>query len=123
MLIELATAMRKYEFPLGAVIHCGAHHGQEVREYRKLGASRMVLVEPQPKCLKKLQSRFGKDPNIEIIACAAGSHEANGTTATMYVERRNKGQSSSLLKPLKHLTQYPKIKFNQQMEVEIRSLD
>jgi FkbM family methyltransferase len=123
MLIDLAKATEQHDFQLGDVIHCGAHFGQEVLEYREFGASRMVLIEPQPKCVRKLRSLFKKDPDIEIVPCAAGSHEANGTTASMYVERHNKGQSSSLLKPLKHLAQYPKIKFNRRIEVEIRSLD
>jgi FkbM family methyltransferase len=97
MLIDLATAIEQHSLQIGDVIHCGAHHGEEVLDYRSHGATRIVLIEPQPKCVRKLRSRFRKDPNISIVSCAAGPHEADGTTATMYVERKNKGQSSSLL--------------------------
>jgi FkbM family methyltransferase len=123
MLIDLATAMEQHSLQIGDVIHCGAHHGEEVLDYRRHGATRIVLIEPQPKCVRKLRSLFRKDPDISIVSCAAGPHEADGTTATMYVERKNKGQSSSLLKPLKHLTQYPKITFKRRIEVAVRSLD
>ena len=41
----------------------------------------------------------------------------------MHVETANQGQSSSILKPLKHLDQYPHIKFNDKEKVKITKLD
>jgi hypothetical protein len=42
---------------------------------------------------------------------------------SMYVETANSGQSSSILKPVIHLQQYPHIKFDNTEEVEMRRLD
>ena len=41
----------------------------------------------------------------------------------MNVETANSGQSSSILNPILHLTQYPHIKFETTEEVEMRRLD
>ncbi len=123
MLIDLQNAADQHGLTIRNVIHCGAHHGEEVDDYRRHGAEHIILVEPQPKCLKLLRKRFREDDRVQIVACAAGPHEADGTSATMYVERKNKGQSSSLLKPLKHLADYPKIKFRKRIDVPVRSLD
>jgi FkbM family methyltransferase len=42
---------------------------------------------------------------------------------TMNIETANQGQSSSILKPALHLTQYPNIKFEDKIEVDITTLD
>jgi len=41
----------------------------------------------------------------------------------MNIETANLGQSSSILKPALHLTQYPHIKFNDTIDVDITTLD
>jgi hypothetical protein len=41
----------------------------------------------------------------------------------MNVEQANKGMSNSLLKPAKHLEQYPSIQFTETEEVEVWQLD
>jgi len=41
----------------------------------------------------------------------------------MNVEQANQGMSNSLLKPIKHLDQYPSIQFTTTEEVEVRPLD
>lgn len=123
MLIDLAAAIDRWGMTPRNVIHVGAHFGQEVDEYRALGVQRIVLMEPQPRCPKKLRKRFRGDANVQIVPCAAGSIESDGGRASMHVVRRNKGQSSSLLKPLTHLVRYPKITFKRRIEVQIRALD
>lgn len=44
----------------------GAHIGNRTAVWRKLGA-RVVAVEPQPRCIRELKSRFGKDSNVTIL--------------------------------------------------------
>jgi FkbM family methyltransferase len=50
----------------------GAHTGDRVRVFRKLGA-RVVAVEPQPAMVKELRERWGTDPDVTIEATAAGA--------------------------------------------------
>jgi FkbM family methyltransferase len=51
---------------------------------------------------------------------ALGSQES---TMTMFVETANGGQSNSLLRPKKHMDQYPHIKFESTIQVPVKTLD
>lgn len=44
----------------------GAHIGNRTAVWRKLGA-RVIAVEPQPRCIRELKSRFGKDSSVTIL--------------------------------------------------------
>jgi len=44
----------------------GAHMGNRTEVFLKLGA-RVIAVEPQEKCFKYLENKFGKDPNFILI--------------------------------------------------------
>lgn len=57
--------------PGDLVFDIGAHVGDRVAAFRRLGA-RVVAVEPQPALLKTLRLLYGRDPMIAIEAAAAG---------------------------------------------------
>ncbi len=44
----------------------GAHLGNRTAVWQKLGA-RVIAVEPQPRCIRELRSRFDNDPTICIL--------------------------------------------------------
>jgi FkbM family methyltransferase len=123
MLLDLNNMVEKYDLDIGGVLHIGAHHGQEVEEYKRLGISKIAMVEPQPECQRILEDKFGSDESICLFKCAVGSKDTLGTTTTMYTETANTGQSSSLLKPVLHLSQYPHIQFTGTIEVELSTVD
>lgn len=123
MLLDLSSLIEQYNLDINGVLHIGAHHGQEVEEYKRLGIDKIAMVEPQPECQRILEEKFGYDDNIHLFKCAVGSKENAGTTATMYTETANTGQSSSLLKPVLHLSQYPHIQFTGTIEVELSTVD
>ena len=50
----------------------GAHVGNRTRALRALGA-RVVVVEPQPLCLRVLRQLFGHDSQVAIVASALGA--------------------------------------------------
>lgn len=58
----------------------GANMGNRTAVLLDLGA-RVICIEPQPACLKKLRKSFGKNPAVTIVAKALGEKEAHGELA------------------------------------------
>lgn len=52
----------------------GAHVGNRVRSWRKLGA-RVVAVEPQPAFVRVLRLLYGRDPEVHVVAAAVAERE------------------------------------------------
>jgi FkbM family methyltransferase len=120
MLLNLTNLIKKYNLKITGVIHVGAHHGEEVPEYRKNGIKDIILIEPCVPAFNILKNKFHGQHHIRLlnVACAA----VDGT-ATMYTETANKGQSNSLLQPMRHLQHYPDIQFKGTEEVRVHRLD
>jgi FkbM family methyltransferase len=56
----------------------GANMGNRTKIFRRLGA-RVVAVEPQANCLAVLRRAFGDDPDVTILAEAAGAAPGTAT--------------------------------------------
>jgi FkbM family methyltransferase len=50
----------------------GAHVGDRVASFRRLGA-RVVALEPQPLCHRALRLMHGRDPGVTLLRAAAGA--------------------------------------------------
>lgn len=120
MLISLKQSITKHDLRITGAIHVGAHFGQEHHDYKAAGIRQVLFIEPCSKAFKVLQETFGNTPGVTLFNSACGEDFA---IADMYVEQANQGMSNSLLKPDKHLTQYPSIQFTATEEVEVRPLD
>lgn len=120
MLIDIKKAVQKHNMAITGVIHVGAHYGQEYHDYAALGIKPILFIEPCDKAFQVLKETFGDNPDVILFQSACGSEFSVGT---MNVEQANKGMSNSLLKPAKHLEQYPSIQFTETEEVEVRPLD
>jgi FkbM family methyltransferase len=62
----------------------GAHAGNRVRAFRRLGA-RVIAVEPQPDFARLLETLYGRDPAVTIVRAAVG--RAAGTARLLVAER------------------------------------
>jgi FkbM family methyltransferase len=69
----------------------GAHVGDRVSSFRRLGC-RVVALEPLPLCQRILRLIHGRDPQVRLVAAAAGSragpallhvNQANPTVSTL----------------------------------------
>lgn len=120
MLIDLKKAVAKHRMRVNGVIHVGAHYGQEYHTYRELGISPVLFIEPCEKAFQVLRQTLADNPDVVLFQSACGAEFSIGT---MNVEQANQGMSNSLLKPIKHLDQYPSIVFEGTEEVEVRQLD
>lgn len=101
------------------VLHIGAHFGEEIPQYKQYSL-KTVLFEPHPVSFSVLKEKWRGDSSLTFVDKALG---AEAKTVTMFCETANQGQSSSLLKPKKHLEKYPHIKFDSTTEVEQITLD
>jgi FkbM family methyltransferase len=71
---------RRFAQPGDLVFDIGAHVGDHVATFRRLGA-RVVTVEPQPALARILKLFYGRDRNVVIEQTAVG--RAPGTTTLM----------------------------------------
>ena len=119
MLIDFKKAVAKHRMQIKGCLHVGAHFGQEYNMYRELGIEKMMFFEPCKEAFEVL-----RDTLLPLGALcynvACGSMEGY---FKMNTETANRGMSNSLLKPVKHLDQYPSIVFTSTETVTVRRLD
>lgn len=120
MLISFKQSIAKHDLRITGVIHVGAHYGQEYQDYAAAGIRQVLFIEPCQYAFKILQNTFTDIPGVKLFKSACGE---SFSIADMHVEQANHGMSNSLLKPAKHLDQYPSILFTDTEEVEVRPLD
>ncbi|MFI5959505.1 FkbM family methyltransferase [Cryptosporangium sp. NPDC051539] len=77
---------RQFVRPGDLVFDIGAHVGDHIGCFRRLGA-RVVALEPQPLCGHALRTLYGDDPDVVLVpAACGGSSEAS---VTFYVNSDN----------------------------------
>jgi FkbM family methyltransferase len=102
------------------IIHIGAHYGEELEEYQLNNISDVVLFEPLSSNFQVLEQRAAQF-NMNIIGHQVALGNGNGEVE-MFLSS-NLRESSSILKPKKHLEQYPHITFNEVESVSLCKLD
>jgi FkbM family methyltransferase len=119
MILDFNKLVNKYNLNIKGIIHIGGHHGQEYELYKLLDIP-ILFFEPLSFNYNILFEKIKNDPNVLSFQCALGNENR---MVTMNVETINQGQSSSILKPKKHLEQYPHIVFDYIEEVNMFRLD
>lgn len=76
---------RRFVKPGDQVFDIGAHVGDRIAAFRRLGA-RVVALEPQPDCAEVLQIIHGGDPSVRLVREACG---ARAGRMTMHVNSAN----------------------------------
>lgn len=67
------------------VFDVGAHVGDRVASFRRLGA-RVIALEPQPGPMRAIRLICGRDPDVKLLPMAAGDREG---TLTLHVNSAN----------------------------------
>lgn len=121
MITQLQDIVTKYKMNISGVIHIGAHHGEEVSNYIKMGITDMVLFEPLRENFEVLEKSISNYSfaDIETHQVALGN---DNKTVSMNLSS-NELESSSILKPKEHLNLYPGIVFDRTEEVKMKRLD
>lgn len=127
MLIDLKTAIEKYNLHIKGVVQCGAHWAEEHDIYVGLGINNIVYIEPCKNAFNVLLQKFNSaseylTEKVFITLCNCACADVEGY-AEMFSSSNNQGQSNSILKPYLHLEQHPEVVFEEKEMVEVRKLD
>ena len=117
MILNLNHLINKYNIKVDGILHIGAHHGEEHIIYKNNNIHNIIYFEPLKSNFEILKNNV--DDSI-IYNIALGNDVTN---IEMFVETQNAGQSSSILEPHLHLSQYPTIVFDRKEVVKMDKLD
>jgi FkbM family methyltransferase len=123
MIVGYEDYKHNYDFSdVRGVIHVGAHHGQEHEAYlAEFGEDLQThWFEPGIETFSVLKENLGGSSRTELYNFALGSESGE---LPLWTETANKGQSSSLARPVKHLELFPHIEFSVGDAVSVRTLD
>ena len=81
---RLARLYAPFLAPGALAFDVGAHAGNRVRAFRRLGA-RVIAVEPQPDFARLLRALYGRDPQVVILEAAVAA--APGEARLLVSER------------------------------------
>lgn len=118
MLVDMSQVVNAFKIPLKGVFHVGAHYGQEIEVYEKLGLKDVVMFEPSKPNFEILKDRVGSKATLVNLGLGS-KHEF----LDLNIEENNQGMSNSVLTPKLHKEQYPHIKFNSTEKIEVTTLD
>jgi FkbM family methyltransferase len=121
MLLNFTELKKKYRMNIFGIIHVGAHHGEEFKEYLKNEVKIIHAFEPVKYNIKILTKKVKKlRANIKIYPFALGNKKVK---KKILLSENNDLQSSSFLKPGLHLIQHPEILFKRKEIVKVDKLD
>jgi FkbM family methyltransferase len=100
----------------------GAHVGNRVRAWRRLGA-RVVAVEPQPDCLRVLRLFFGRDQGVTIVAAAVGAEPGRARLAISSATPTVSSMSPQWIDAVSEDDRFARIRWDSGLEVPVTTLD
>jgi FkbM family methyltransferase len=116
---DLEKVLKNNGIFVNEVVHIGGHHGQEAEVYHTMDVDRVLFLEPMKESFKICKEK-AESLGYECENWGVGEEKGK---MVMYTETANKGQSSSMLEPKKHLEMYPGIQFDGREEVDVITLD
>ena len=116
--LDVVDLCRRHGVGVDAVLHIGAHEGQELAKYDALGARNVVFVEANPEVYRRLASRLASRDDVHCVQRAVGAAPGK---ALLHLASFD--QSSSLLPMDGHRLVYPSIVPAGTVEVEVVTLD
>ena len=121
-----AGRMRKFYShvvaPGSLAIDVGAHAGNRVRAWRKLGA-RVVAVEPQPDFVRLLRLFFGRDDGVTLVPGAAGARAGRARLAVSSAFPTVSSLSPDWITSVSAERSFARVRWNRTVEVEVCTLD
>jgi FkbM family methyltransferase len=106
--------------PIGNVVQVGANIGQELPAFDRYGVEWAVMIEPLEAAFQRLAEASAGNPRRFPVQALCSDEE--GRKQVFWVAT-NEGQSSSMMRPDRHLEQYPKIKFPNAIKLFSTTLD
>lgn len=121
MSIDLFGILRDMKLPPPkGVLQVGASHGQEMKMFLDHGVSAGVFIEPLKEPYDHLANLCRQIPNY--VAVQSLCTDESGKPYTFHLAS-NGGQSSSILKPARHLKEFDYVTFDATTELVSNTLD
>lgn len=102
------------------IIQIGASYGQEIEMFKNNGINYCIMVEPLDAPFEYISKICKITPNY--LALKALCNDADGEEVKFYIAS-NGGQSSSMLKPDKHLEIFDYVKFDNVININTTTTD
>lgn len=102
------------------ILQVGASYGQELDDFINYNIKNALLIEPLPEPFSYISKLCERIP--DYIAFNALCSEVAGQQYNFHVAS-NGGQSSSILKPHKHLQMFESVKFDQEISLTSTTVD
>jgi FkbM family methyltransferase len=100
----------------------GAHVGDRVRAWRRLGA-RVVAIEPQPDCLRVLEAFFGRDPDVRITPAAVGARAGRARLAVSTATPTVSSMSPGWIQTVTADRRFARVRWDRSIDVAVTTLD
>jgi FkbM family methyltransferase len=104
------------------VFDIGANVGEMTALYLRLGA-RVVSVEPQEECVRKLQERFGNHPRAHIVPMAVGSTQGEHEMMLSDIRSPLSSMSKQWIDAVRSSGRFPRYKWSKSVSVPVVTLD
>jgi len=102
------------------ILQVGANTGQEIDYFLQNGIAHAVLIEPLEAPFQVLSARTAAIPGYMPVNVLCGSQD--GQEVDFHIATNN-GESSSMLKPARHLADYPWVQFPETVRITGFTLD
>lgn len=122
---KLHRMRRMYETflrPGDLAFDIGAHVGNRVRAWRRLGA-RVVAAEPQPDCLRVLRAFFGRDPGVTILPAAVGARPGRARMAISSATPTVSSMSLQWIGTVSADDRFASVRWDSTLDVPVTTLD
>jgi FkbM family methyltransferase len=100
----------------------GAHVGNRVRAWRRLGA-RVIAVEPQPDFVRILRLFFGRDRGVTIVPGALGAQAGRARLGISTATPTVSSMSPDWIKSVTADRSFAWVRWDRSVEVEVTTLD
>jgi FkbM family methyltransferase len=102
------------------VLQIGANRGQEAAAYWEAGVRRGTFIEAHPQTFERLQKTVSDYPGFRAVNALLS--DVSGQQTRFYVAS-NGAQSSSMLKPSRHVNEHPNVTFTDAIMLATTRLD
>jgi FkbM family methyltransferase len=111
MRLDIAAIIKEFEISTSdyILLHVGASTCQEASYYNDFNFNKILWVEAIPEIADEARNIIKKFPKQELVQALCFSE--SGVEFQMYISNNGK-ESSSILKPNRHLDVHPNVKFN-----------
>lgn len=100
----------------------GAHVGNRVRAWRRLGAH-VVAIEPQPDFLRILRLFFGRNQGVTIIGSAVGAQAGTARLGISSATPTVSSMSPDWIESVTTDSSFAKVRWDRSIEVQVATLD